>query len=110
MRIKVHGGTACGEGSLCTTCSHSIITRGQRLDHEIVDCRVFGMGHRRVTFRVTSCTGYHDQRLPSLVQLMDDAWVLQPGSRKHRPGFVRGSELRQEELAEVMADLNDASP
>ena len=79
MRMKVHGGTARGEGNLCTTCSHSTITRGQKLDDEIVDCRVFGLGHRRVTFRVTSCTAYHDQRLPSLMQLMDDAWVLAAG-------------------------------
>ena len=60
MRMKIHGGTACGEGNLCTTCSHSIITRGQKLDDEMVDCRVFGLGHRRVTFRVTSCSAYHD--------------------------------------------------
>jgi hypothetical protein len=107
MRLKVHGGTACGEGNLCTTCSHSIITRGQKLDEEIVDCRVFGLGHRRVTFRVTSCTAYHDQHLPSLVELMDEAWVLQPGSKRQRAGFVKGSELRREEMAELMADLNE---
>ena len=107
MRMKVHGGTACGEGNLCTTCSHSIITRGQKLDDEMVDCRVFGLGHRRVTFRVTSCSAYHDQRLPTLMQLMDEAWVLQPGSKKQRAGFVKGSELRREEVAEIMADFND---
>ena len=79
MRIKVHGGTACGEGSLCTTCSHAIITRGQRLDDEIV---------------------------PSLTQLMEEAWVLQPGSKRQRAGFVKGSELRREEMAELMMDLD----
>ena len=73
----------------------------------MVDCRVFGLGHRRVTFRVTSCSAYHDQRLPTLMQLMDEAWVLQPGSKKQRAGFVKGSELRREEVAEIMADFND---
>ena len=106
MRIKVHGGTACGEGSLCTTCSHAIITRGQRLDDEIVDCRVIFHGARRVTFRVSSCTAYHDHRLPSLTQLMEEAWVLQPGSKRQPAGFVKGSELRREEMAELMMDLD----
>jgi hypothetical protein len=108
MRFKVHGGTvAHGQSSLCTTCAHSIITRGQKLEDEIVDCRVFGIGHRRVTFKVTSCSAYHDERLPSLVQLMEEAWVFQPGSKKQRAGFVRGSELRREEMAAVMAELDE---
>ena len=30
--------------------------------------------------------------------MIQDAWILQPGSRKRPAGFVRGSELQEEEL------------
>jgi hypothetical protein len=108
MHIKVRNGTVSGSGSsLCATCRHSIVTRGQTLDEEIVHCRATPMGIIRVTFKVTSCSAYMDERLPTFMEMMQDAWILQPGSRRRPAGFIRASELRHEELADITMELRD---
>lgn len=103
MRIKVHGGTMShSDETLCSTCSRSTIIRGRKLDEEIVDCHIIGLGHRRITFRVTACSAYSDARLPSMMQLMENAWVLRTASKRRPAGFVHGKDLRSEELANLM--------
>lgn len=105
MRIKVHGGTTTdSEHSLCTTCRHSRITRGRKLDEELVFCDASHLRTTQITFKVTSCSDYSDVRLVSYYELMRQAWILQPGSRKRPAGFVRASDLAQEEFARYMAD------
>jgi hypothetical protein len=105
MRFKVHGGTMShSEQPLCNTCSHSSIIRGRSLDEEIIDCRVIGLGFRRITFRVTSCSDYNDARLPSMMQLMENAWILRRGSQSRPAGFIHGRDLRAEEMARLIAD------
>ncbi|MGH9145088.1 MAG: hypothetical protein ACRD1Q_00155 [Vicinamibacterales bacterium] len=106
MRIKVHNGTASdSEASLCNTCRHSTIIRGRTLDEEIVQCQAVAMRVTRVTFKVTFCSAYSDERLPTYMQLLEDAWILQPGSKKRPSGFVRSTDLREDEVASVMAHL-----
>jgi hypothetical protein len=39
------------------------------------------------------------------MEMLQDAWILQPGSRKRRPGFVRASELHEEEVFELRSRL-----
>lgn len=108
MRFKVHDGTApAGASSLCTTCRHSIVTRGQTLEQEIVQCRATPMRAVRVTFKVTSCTAYMDEKDRTYLEMLEDAWILQPATRKRRAGFVRASELRQEELENVTIELRN---
>ena len=108
MYVKVRGGTMSdGANSLCSTCSRSTITRGRSLDEEIVDCQMVGIGHRRITFRVTSCSGYVDARLPSLMQLMENAWVLRRASKRRPAGFIHGKDLREEEMANLMGMDDD---
>ncbi|HZR25818.1 MAG TPA: hypothetical protein VFA59_19625 [Vicinamibacterales bacterium] len=108
MRIKVHRGTPANDGdSLCYTCRFSRLIRGRTLDEEIVVCDASHMTQMRVTFKVTSCTDYSDNRVPSYGELVQQAWILHPGSRKRRAGFVRGSELRADEFADVMTDPRD---
>jgi hypothetical protein len=34
------------------------------------------------------------------MEMMQDAWILRPGSRRRPAGFVRGSELQEEEMLE----------
>lgn len=96
MRIKIQGGTTTdGDETKCATCTHSTIIRGRKMDEEIVDCHLIGLRHRRITFRVTSCSEYVDSRLPSIMQLMENAWVLRPGSKRRPAGFVHGKDLRR---------------
>jgi hypothetical protein len=107
MRIKVYGGTMShSDETLCSTCSRATITRGRSLDEEIIDCHIIGLGHRRMTFRVTSCSAYTDSRLPSMMELLENAWVLRRGSKRRQAGFIHGKDLRSEELACLMANID----
>jgi hypothetical protein len=107
MRIKVHGGTpAQGDSSLCDTCRHSRIIRGRRLDEEIVLCDASHSGKTRITFKVTSCSDYIDHNVIGYFELLQQAWILQPASRQRRAGFVRATDLRDEEFARYMEDVH----
>ena len=108
MNIKVHGGTRChSDEPLCNTCSHSRIIRGRTLNEEIVDCHATAFGHRRITFHVTFCSSYNDARLPSMMQLMENAWILRKGSKNRPAGFIHGKELRMEEMSQLMTGGDD---
>jgi hypothetical protein len=108
MRIKVYGGTVPNDGdSLCATCRYSRITRGRRIDEEIVFCEASHLRTTWITFKVTSCSEYSDQSQPTCFELMQQAWILQPASRKQPAGFVRASDLREEEFSKYMADLRE---
>ena len=100
MLMKVYGGTPVnGDDSLCETCVHSRITRGRRLDEELVLCHAGPMLTVTITFRVASCTDYFDHREPSYNELLEHAWILRPASLRRPAGFVRAGDLRNEELA-----------
>jgi hypothetical protein len=108
MRIKIHGGTPTNDGgSLCNTCRYSRITRGRTLDEELVMCDASHMRTTRITFKVTSCSHYTDHSVPGYFELLQQAWILQPASRKRPAGFVRASDLRDEEFSKYMADLRE---
>lgn len=99
MHIKVQNGTPSGgETTLCATCRCSTIVRGRTLDEELVVCSALGLRGVQITFKVTFCSDYADMRQPSYMEMIQDAWILQPGSRKRPAGFVRSSELQEEEL------------
>jgi hypothetical protein len=101
MRIKVQDGTPIeSERSLCTTCRCSTIVRGRTLDEELVLCSALGLRSVQITFKVTSCSDYADQRIPSYMEMMQDAWILRPGSKRRPAGFVRASDLKEEEIAD----------
>jgi glycine/D-amino acid oxidase-like deaminating enzyme len=40
------------------------------------------------------------------MEMMEEAWILQPGSKRRPAGFIRGRDLREEELSGLMADLH----
>jgi hypothetical protein len=106
MRIKVRDGTPIeSESSLCATCRCSTIVRGRTLDEELVLCSAMGLRSVQITFKVTSCSDYADRRMPSYIEMMQDAWVLRPGSRKRPAGFIHGSELQEEEMQEFCANF-----
>jgi hypothetical protein len=107
MRVKVQGGTPSGsEANLCVTCSHARITRGHRLDEELVVCRASHLHAERIPFKVTTCSAYADQREPSYFELLQQAWVLQPGGRGRPPGFVRACDLRDAEFERYVAAMH----
>jgi hypothetical protein len=98
MRVKVHGGTvAHGEPSLCYTCRYATIVKGTTQRHEIIDCSRLSDGHGRITFAVTSCSGYSNRQSPTLSHMEDIAWVLRSDPKRKDIGFVRSRDLRPRE-------------
>lgn len=81
----------------------------KRLDEEIVQCQAIAMKTMRVTFKVTFCSASNDARIPTYIQLMEEAWILQPGSKKRPAGFIRGSDLSEEEFQSVIEKLHSRS-
>ena len=107
MHLKIYGGTVShGDASLCNTCRHSTIIRGRSLEEEIVECRATMMQTLRIPFKVTSCSTYDDSRLPSYSEMVQTAWILQPHSRRRPAGFIRARELKPEELAAVLCEMD----
>ena len=106
MRVKIHGGTAIdGQRSLCATCRFATVIRGRTLDEEIVQCNSALTRGLRVTFKVTSCTAHSDVGQPTFMQMLEDAWILQPGSKRKPAGFVKHSDLKAEEMQAIMDEL-----
>lgn len=102
MHIKIQDGTPPGgDHTLCATCRCSTIIRGQSLEEELVICSALGLRGVQITFKVTFCSDYSDSRLPSYIEMMQDAWILQPGSRKRPAGFVRASEMPDEDAVSM---------
>ncbi len=107
MRIKIHRGTPVHDGdTLCNTCAHGRVTRGRSVNEELVVCEASHMSPTHITFKVTSCSSYQDQRVPSYWELMQQAWILQPESRRKPAGFVRASDLRDQDFGRYMSELS----
>ena len=106
MRIKVYGGTESSHGhAMCQSCRHARITRGRKLDEELVICSESPTAPIVITFKVTSCSGYMDDRVPTYFELMQQAWVLAPATSKRGAGFVRASDLRDRNFDAYLASL-----
>lgn len=91
MRIKIKGGTVQhGQTSLCVTCRHATVIQGTSLREQVVDCgRLYG-NESRITFPVTSCTGYSDLRLPTVREMEEIAWVLAAVRKRGNLTYGRG--------------------
>ena len=63
-----------------------------------------GYGVLRITFRVTSCSDYTDSRLPSVMEMMENAWVLRKGSKRRPAGVIHGKDLRADEMVQMMSE------
>jgi hypothetical protein len=98
MRVKIRGGTVNhGEPSLCSSCRRSIIVRGARLGDEVLQCGLYSMRDRRITFAVTSCTEYVHRGQPSLWNMEQIAWVLRSNPSGKKVGFVEATKLTEDE-------------
>ena len=110
MLRKIYGGTArSDQKSLCSNCRFATIVRGQTMDEEVVHCQSVTTRGMQVTFKVTSCTSHSDMAQPTYMQLLEDAWILKPASKKRPAGFVKNSELKAEEMEVLMKELREAA-
>jgi hypothetical protein len=108
MLIKVSRGTPIHDDeSLCESCRHASVIRGRRMEEEMVICGASVMHHLRITFKVTSCTEYLDGRGPSYGELFEKAWILRPSSKRRAAGFVRTSDLTDDEAMRLYSERED---
>ena len=54
-------------------------------------------GHRRIRFRVTSCSDYSDRSVPSIRKMEEIAWVLRTDGHRREIGFVKSKDLEEDE-------------
>ena len=98
MAVKLQNRAACSEKfmaeplasdqkSLCSNCRFATHRPGQTLDEEVVHCQSVTTRGMRVTFKVTSCTSHSDMDQPTYMQLLEDAWILKPASKKAASGL-----------------------
>jgi hypothetical protein len=106
MRLKIRGGTVNhGDPSLCSTCRFATIVKGQRLRDEIVECQRLS-DRSRIAFPVTACSEYSDQRIPSLGDMEDIAWILRSDPRRNQIGFVEARKLKPRDRYVLRDDLD----
>jgi hypothetical protein len=106
MHIKVYDGTvSSSDSTLCRTCRHATIIRGQKLDEELVQCHAGATHSIQIVFKVTSCSSFNDVRQPSYMEMLEDAWILQPASKRKPAGFIRATDLHDKELRAIITDL-----
>lgn len=104
MRFKIQGGTTSDQNSsLCMSCRSATIINGPRQSDQVVVCGRLEKDDR-ISFIVTSCTGYSDQSLPSLYHMEDIAWILRSDPKRKQMGFVRSRELKFEERHRLTDD------
>jgi hypothetical protein len=108
MRIKIYGGTPRdSDTNLCESCRASRIVRGRTLDEEIVFCDAMAMSPVRIPFKVTDCSSYDDQRMPTYAQLAHQAWILVSATRRRPAGFVRAAELPAMERYKFLRQVDE---
>lgn len=82
--------------SLCVTCRHAQIVKGQRADESITLCGGGkGMESWRVRMHVSSCTDYDDKSRPPLWEMEKIAWRFSVDRASKRAGFMNPKEFKK---------------
>lgn len=96
--LKIHEGTAKGTDDLCRSCAHASIRRSVE-GHELRICGVNGSFGRWpiLTHRITTCTAFHNTKMPLLHELREIAWEITTPSDGTRGtvGFISPEERRK---------------
>jgi hypothetical protein len=71
--LKIHGEHTrnTSDTPLCHTCQYATIVRGARFGDDLSRCRALGT---RITFAVTECSSYDDNRVTPVYRLEETAW------------------------------------
>lgn len=95
LQIKISGGTPKVGKSLCVTCKHANIVRGQNMEeHTECGADLFGRSNNRVPFRVAECSSHHPANMPYLHEMKQIAWNIE--ARKRGPvGFEKQDEMME---------------
>jgi hypothetical protein len=109
--MKIYGGTPSQSGrTLCESCRYSMITRGRRIEEQIIRCEAPACGTTLVTFVVTECSAYLDAAVPGYHELFEKAWILKPRDGRRPAGFVRSSDLSSRDRYELLRGVPGVEP
>jgi hypothetical protein len=95
MTIKIQGGTARGEESLCQTCRCAHIRKGFRESEEQIFCGV-GEGLRPVLFKIAECTDYANRSVPYRYELEQMALLINVPPTRKKAGFKKPAGFAQQ--------------
>ena len=88
MSLKIIGGTPKSGPSICKSCKHAKMIKGQNCQ-ELVLCHLFPTysgAPGNVPFRIADCASYHPTNMPWLHEMQEIAWMIE--ARKRGPvGF-----------------------
>lgn len=87
MKLKVIDGTRQSSGSLCHSCTRSIISRGTALGQEIIRCQANYEMPITIAHPIVECNMYYDKNLPSLQSMIEIATLVSVDKRTGRVGF-----------------------
>ena len=90
MTIKIKGGTARGEESLCQTCRCAHIRKGFRESEEQIFCGVSEQ-LRPVLFKVAECTDYANRSVPYRYELEQMALLINVPPARRKAGFKQAA-------------------
>jgi hypothetical protein len=110
IQIKIQGETPRGGRSICHSCKHASVVKGQNCQ-EFVKCgaEMFKQTHHVVAFRVAECSSYHPTTMPWLHEMEQMAWTVQ--ARKRGPtGFSNPEENEMEVTIEAPENSVNPSP
>ncbi|SRR5260221_298578 len=106
-KFKMKGATArFDEPSLCLSCKHAILVRGEKLSQEYVECEALYSHMSPIRTKITSCSAHIDKNHPSLRELEDMAWVLRTDNRTRKIGFVPSKDLKAPERYKLSNDYD----
>lgn len=95
LQIRVHGGTPKSGKSICHTCKHAKIVRGQNCEERIIcsaglwaNSMISAMGV--VRFRVAECGSYHPSNMPWKHEMEEMAWMIE--ARRRGPSGFQSNE------------------
>jgi hypothetical protein len=88
------------ESSLCATCRRAQRISGDSLDDDRTICGALEIP-QRITFSVRACSKYDDERLPSIYDMRQAAWILRTDEKKQAIGFVPWKKLEKFERDKI---------
>lgn len=89
ITLRIRGGAAQIEESLCRTCRCAHIQRGFRASEEAIFCN-FGQ-FRPVPFKVSECTDYANRNVPFRFELEKMALLINVQPTRKNAGFKSGA-------------------
>jgi len=94
--IKVRNGTARHDGeSLCKSCRHATIIRGERIDEEIIRCGELSGNASAIRFKVVECSSHQSKAESTLNMMREIAWEVRTDKTGKKIGFMSPLDARQ---------------